>query len=76
MVRAYVLLDVQPGKERDVLKKILATKGVTGADVVTGPYDVVAQIEAKDPSGIGWAVMEARTAGVVNSVTCVVVGES
>ncbi len=73
MVRAYVLFNAQPGKDAAVVKKIRGVRSVTMADVVTGPFDVVALIEAKDMSEVGRVVMEARKAGVTSSVTCVAV---
>lgn len=73
MVRAYVLFNAQPGKDAAVLKKVRASKGVTESDIVTGPFDVIAVVEAKDMAEVGRVVMEARKAGVTSSVTCVAV---
>ena len=49
MVRAYVLMKIEPGKIEDVLLRLRASDHVRSADAVTGPNDVVALVEASDP---------------------------
>jgi DNA-binding Lrp family transcriptional regulator len=49
MVRAYVLMKIEPGKIEDVLGRLRASDHVCSADAVTGPSDVVALVEATDP---------------------------
>ena len=49
MVRAYVLMKIEPGKIEDVLVRLRASDHVCSADAVTGPNDVVALVEATDP---------------------------
>lgn len=52
MARAYLLVNVLPGKDVSVRDTLRGMKGVVNADVVTGHYDIVAVIEAKDSSEI------------------------
>ncbi|MCZ7385601.1 MAG: Lrp/AsnC ligand binding domain-containing protein [Candidatus Methanoperedens sp.] len=53
MVSAYVLTETVPGKNvKNVRGDILKIKGVKSADYVTGPYDVVVRIEAKNMADI------------------------
>ena len=44
-MRAYVLLQFKPGKERDVYADLSKIKNITYADVVHGPYDMVLVLE-------------------------------
>jgi hypothetical protein len=47
-VRAYVLLDVAKGKSQDVARALRGKRGVVMVDVVEGPPDVVAVLEASE----------------------------
>lgn len=51
MVRSYVLLTVEIGKVESVIEALKQIPGVTKADAVTGPYDAIVHIEAKDLGG-------------------------
>jgi DNA-binding Lrp family transcriptional regulator len=55
--------------------KIARIPGVKSAHLITGPYDIIALIEAKDPGAIGRLVMSKIQAvtGVGKTITCVVV---
>ena len=44
--KAFILIETVVGKNRDVVAKIQQIKGIKSADSVTGPYDVIAVIEA------------------------------
>jgi DNA-binding Lrp family transcriptional regulator len=48
---------------------------VTSAHLITGPYDIIALVEEKDPTAIGRLVMTKIQAvdGVGRTITCVVV---
>ncbi|MBI5025167.1 MAG: Lrp/AsnC ligand binding domain-containing protein [Nitrospirae bacterium] len=52
MAKVYLLANTMPGKERDIRDKLRAIKGVSGADLITGVYDVIAVIESKDLDSI------------------------
>lgn len=43
--RAFVFVDVAPGKDRRVLDKLLEYDEVVEAHVITGQYDVLAVLE-------------------------------
>ena len=47
MVRAFVMLHVDLGCERDVLRELRGMNGVVEAYVVDGVYDVVVVLEAE-----------------------------
>ncbi len=46
MVQAYILIQTEVGKARDVAAAIAQIEGVARVDVVTGPYDVIVLTEA------------------------------
>ena len=46
MVQAYILVQTEVGKAADVATAIGEIGGVTQADDVTGPYDVIVRAEA------------------------------
>ena len=46
MVQAYILVQTEVGKAADVAKEISKIAGVTTAEDVTGPYDVIVRAEA------------------------------
>lgn len=52
MARVYLLANVLPGKDKAVRDILRASKGIVYADVVTGQYDIMAVIEAKDINDI------------------------
>ena len=54
-VRAHIQTEV--GKAGDVAHQIRELSGVTEADDVTGPYDVVAKAEADDMDELGKMVL-------------------
>jgi len=75
MISAYVLIETVPGKNvKNVRGDILKIKGVKSADYVTGPYDVVARIEAKNMADITEivAVKIQSVKGIAKTITLVV----
>ena len=42
MITAYVLIQAQVGRSAEVGAGVARIEGVISADVVTGPYDVIA----------------------------------
>ena len=46
MPAAFVLVNAEIGSEDDVLEELKSTRGVVGAWIVYGVYDIVAKIEA------------------------------
>ena len=49
VVRAYVLIKIEAGRAEDVLTQLRALRSVRSVDAVTGPVDLIAQVEAEDP---------------------------
>ncbi len=75
MVEAYVLIQTEVGKAAQVADEVRKIQGVESADDVTGPYDVIARVEADDVDQLGKLVV-ARIQGVegiTRTLTCPVV---
>src|SRR5258708_11562037 len=53
MVQAYILVQTEVGKAADVAVHIGQIGGVTQADDVTGPYDVIVRAEADNVDDLG-----------------------
>ena len=75
MVHAYILIQTEVGKAAAVAKAIAAIDGVTQADDVTGPYDVIIRAEAKDVDELGKLVVARIQSvdGITRTLTCPVV---
>jgi len=74
MARAYVLIEIAAGKTAGVVQALRKLPGVTAADAITGPYDVVAVLEGRDANEIGKLVMNQvhGIEGVNRTLTCLV----
>ncbi|HYZ07637.1 MAG: Lrp/AsnC ligand binding domain-containing protein [Actinomycetota bacterium] len=75
MVQAYILIQTEVGKAAAVAAEIAELPGVTTAEGVTGPYDVIVRAEAGSVDELGQLVV-ARVQGVdgiTRTLTCPVV---
>jgi len=74
-VQAYVLIQTEVGKAAMVAQAIRAIPGVTLADDVTGPYDVIVRAQAPTMDELGKLVVAQIQAvpGVSRTLTCPVV---
>jgi DNA-binding Lrp family transcriptional regulator len=74
-VRAYILIQTEVGKAGEVAHQIRGLDGVTEADDVTGPYDVVARAQADTMDDLGRMVLSKvqMIAGITRTLTCPVV---
>ena len=74
-VSAYVLIQTEVGKAADVATAVRAISGVTSAEDVTGPYDVIAQAEAASVDDLGKMVVSRvqMIDGITRTLTCPVV---
>jgi len=75
LVQAYVLITAAIGKVRQVSKELEGLRGMRTVHVVTGPYDLVVFVEAKDLSTLTNTVVEGihKIKGVVDTNTAIVV---
>ena len=78
-VRGYVLIEAEVGHSKGVGEAVLALKHpdarVASVDTVTGPYDVIVQMEADDLDKLGNAITDGiqHIEGVARTTTCLAV---
>ncbi|GGL41157.1 Lrp/AsnC ligand binding domain-containing protein [Phycicoccus endophyticus] len=75
MVQAYILIQTDVGRAAAVAATIAAIDGVVLAEDVTGPYDVIARVEAPTVDELGRLVISRiqDTDGITRTLTCTVV---
>lgn len=71
MTHAYVNVILDAGTVSEAAREIAASDAVSAAHVVTGEYDIIAQLELDDRGDLPDVVLEEihSVAGVVNTVT-------
>lgn len=75
-VRGYVLIEAEVGKAKavaDAIQEIQRPDAkVLSVDTVTGPFDVIVQLEADDLDKLGTCITDAiqRVEGVQRTTTC------
>ncbi len=74
-VHAYILIQTEVGKAASVAREIGELDGVTNAEDVTGPYDVIVRAEAESVDELGKLVVAQiqGVAGITRTLTCPVV---
>ena len=74
-MKAYILVKTEMAMTGEAFSLIQKAKGVVGADVTFGPYDIVVQVESDSLEDIAKAIVwEIRTVpGVLDTLTCVAV---
>ena len=74
--RAFILIETQVGRAKQVALELRAFGGVMSADVVTGTFDIIALIEASDMSAMADLVtgQVQGIPGVLRTITCVAAG--
>ena len=77
-VHAYVLVQTEIGRSAAVARAIADLPGVTAADDVTGPYDVIARVSSDTMDTLGRDVIAPiqRVPGITRTLTCPVVAFS
>jgi DNA-binding Lrp family transcriptional regulator len=74
-VNAYILIQTEVGMAATVASRIAEIAGVTNAEDVTGPYDVIVRAEASSMDELGKLVVAKVQAveGITRTLTCPVV---
>lgn len=74
-VSAYILIQTEVGMAAEVAQRVGVIQGVTSADDVTGPYDVIARAEARDVDELGRMVVSKVQSikGITRTLTCPIV---
>ena len=75
VVQAYILIQTEVGRAADVAAQIAEVQGVTLAEDVTGPYDVIVRAEARNVDELGKLVVSKvqNLDGITRTLTCPVV---
>ena len=75
MVEAIVLVQAKVGESSAVARAVAELGGVMAADVVTGPYDVIARVEADSIDELGRMVVSRiqSVKGVTRTLTCPII---
>ncbi|WP_026124226.1 MULTISPECIES: Lrp/AsnC family transcriptional regulator [Nocardiopsis] len=75
MVQAYVLVQTEVGRAGDLAELIRGIDGVSEAEDVTGPYDVIVRAHADDIDALGRLVVARiqRLDGIARTLTCPIV---
>jgi DNA-binding Lrp family transcriptional regulator len=75
MVEAIVLIQAEVGESAAAGESISRLKGVTSVDVVTGPYDIIARVEAESLDELAGLVISKiqSVRGVSRTLTCPVI---
>ena len=75
MVQAYILVQTEVGKAAAVAQAITDLEGVTSAEDVTGPYDVIVRAEAGTMDELGRLVIAKIQVieGITRTLTCPIV---
>jgi DNA-binding Lrp family transcriptional regulator len=74
-VQAYILIQTEVGKSASVAQAISALAGVSMAEEVTGPYDVIVRAQARTVDELGRLVVAKVQGvnGITRTLTCPVV---
>ncbi len=71
-IQAYISIQTEVGKAGSVAQAISAISGVTIAEGVTGPYDVIMRAEAPSMEEFGRIILSKVQAvpGITRTLTC------
>ena len=71
-VQVYILIQTEVGKASGVAKAVSAIAGVTLAEGVTGPYDVIMRAESPRMEELGRGILAKVQAipGITRTLTC------
>jgi uncharacterized protein with GYD domain len=72
---AYILIEAIPGKAIELVNQMKEIKGIRTINLVTGPYDVIAFVEAPDLKLLGELIVKRiqATGFVARTLTCITV---
>jgi DNA-binding Lrp family transcriptional regulator len=73
MTVVFMLIEVESGKIHDVLEKLKNIDGVQERYSITGPYDLIAKVEAKDMETVKDVLQKIQEIpGVVKTLSSIV----
>ena len=70
--KAYVLIETQVGRTKQVVDAARKLPGVVSVDTVTGPYDIIAIVQAETLNDIGELIVSKMhpIARISRTATC------
>ena len=73
--KAYVLISTVAEKTSSVVQELRKLSGVTAADLVSGPYDVVAVVQGRDANVVDRIILNdiRGVPGMNSTLTCLVI---
>ncbi len=78
MIKAFVLIVVDPAKTVDVYEQLRSVEGIAEVYQVMGPYDIVAVVEVPNLTDVPSVISKHIRAveGIESTTTCVTFPES
>lgn len=75
MVEAYVLVTIAIGKVHDVIAELKTFPAIVMVDAVTGPYDAILRVKAKDLGELTKTIIQEfhTIDGVIDTTTAIVI---
>lgn len=72
MVQAYVLIKIEPNQLVNVINRLQRIKSIRHFDVVTGPYDIIANVEVPHNTALGELISQKipKIRGIKETITC------
>ena len=75
-MKAYMFINAMRGQSLALTRGLKEIEGVTGADAITGDYDIVATVEARDLSALRQVMSGVQVLdGILKTTTCMVLSE-
>ena len=71
-IKAYVLLDTEVGMAEELVEEVRRVEGVKAADAVTGPYDVVVNVEVATLDDLAAVIRKIHSASGINKTTTLI----
>lgn len=73
--KAFVLIETEVGKTKEVVSALRKLKGIMSVDTVTGPYDIIAILQGESLNDIGDLVTGKihPVPGISRTVTCLAI---
>ena len=75
LAKAFVLIETAVGRTKEVVSILNKMEGLKSVDTVTGPYDIIAVLEAENLNKIGDLITGKihSIEGISRTVTCLAV---
>lgn len=72
MVQAFILIETEPGRIKEIVDELSKIKEVKSSCGVTGPYDIIATAETENMDILGDLIMKKiqKISGVRKTMSC------